>query len=159
MSCLHLPQGKSDASPGCLELSGSVLFVVLPSFVSQLTVLKTFVFGPFHVSCTGCWLSCTIKCFIWSLDLTSFNISVNQNFRLSFPWLHIGICSVDKLILFYAEIVTLWDLDSTYWALCVCWFFSPWQLFCPWCGGAGEHLETPKLVTPPRALVFYSELI
>ena len=42
MSCLHLPQGKSDASPGCLELSGCVLFVVLPSFVSQLTVLKTF---------------------------------------------------------------------------------------------------------------------
>ena len=26
-------------------------------------------------------------------------------------------------------------------------------------GGRGEHLEMPKLVTPPRALVFYSELI
>lgn len=42
MSCLHLPQGKSDASPGCLELSGYLLFCSLAIFVSQLTVLKTF---------------------------------------------------------------------------------------------------------------------
>lgn len=34
MSCLHLPQGKSDASPGCLELSGYVLLCSLAIFVS-----------------------------------------------------------------------------------------------------------------------------
>lgn len=34
MSCLPLPQGKSDASPGCLELSGYVLLCSLAIFVS-----------------------------------------------------------------------------------------------------------------------------
>lgn len=40
MSYLHLPQSKSDANTGCLELSGYILFAVLPS-LSHLTVLRS----------------------------------------------------------------------------------------------------------------------
>lgn len=37
MSYLHLPWGKSNASTGCLELSG---YIVLAVFASHLTVLR-----------------------------------------------------------------------------------------------------------------------